>query len=106
MSDHAEARGSGGRIEEDPVEAANNYFSYLDEHLLGVQGDSGNNNPDTDTNTGIDTPGSTGTKTAPETGEVPKGKRERKPNKVEIGKIVVTAMHPKKLETMVPEEAR
>ena len=107
MSSHAEVGGSG-RLEEDPVQAANHYFDYLDERQLRVQGGIGTN-PDTDTSTDPDT----GTNTTPETGndaseasKGPKPKRARKPNELGIGKIVVTVMHPVKLEPTAPEEAR
>lgn len=50
MSSHKGAGGSG-RPEEDPVDAANHYFEYVDEHQFWVQGGSGTN-PDTGTNTG------------------------------------------------------
>ena len=46
MSSHVKAGGSS-RIEEDPVEAANHYFGYLDEHQLRVQGGGSGTNHDT-----------------------------------------------------------
>jgi hypothetical protein len=108
MSSHDEAEGSA-RLEEDPIEAANHYFDYLDEHQMGVHGGGSGTNPDTDTGTST----GTGTDTTPETsndavvaGKAPKQKRTRKPNELGIGQIVVTEMHPKKLEPTVPEEAR
>jgi hypothetical protein len=109
MSSHDEAGGSARLDEEDPIEAANHYFDYLDEHQMGVHGGGSGTNPDTDT--GIST--GTGTDTTPETGndavvagKAPKQKRTRKPNELGIGQIVVTEMHRKKLEPTAPEEAR
>ena len=102
MSSHDEAGGSA-RLEEDPIKAANHYFDYLDEHQMRVHGGSSGTNPDTDADTGTST--GTGTDTTPETsndavvaGKAPKQKRTRRPNELGIGQIVVTEMHPKKLE--------
>jgi len=64
MSSHDEAGGSARLDEEDPIEAANQYFDYLDEHQMGVHGGGSGTNPDTDTGTST----GTGTDTTPETG--------------------------------------
>ena len=63
MSTDAEVVGGSARLE-DPIEAANHYFDYLDEHQMGLHGGGSGTNPDTDTgtNTGTDTD------TIPETG--------------------------------------
>ena len=67
--------------------------------------------PDPGADTGTST--STGTDTALETGNddvvdgnAPKKKSTRKPNELGIGQIVVTEIHPLKLELTTPEEAR
>ena len=105
MSTDAEVGGSARLA--DPIEAANHYFDYLDEHQMGLHGGGSGTNPDTDTGTG------TGTDTTPETGndvvvagKAPKQKRSRRPNELGIKQFVVTEMHPKKLELTEPEEAR
>ena len=101
MSTDAEVVGGFARLA-DPIEAANHYFDYLDEHQMGLHGGGSGPNPDT----------GTGTDTTPETGDdvvvagkAPKKKRTRRRNELGIGKIVVTEMHPKKLEPTAPEEA-
>ena len=63
MSSHAEVGGSA-RLEEDPIEAENHRFDYLDEHQTGVHGGGSGTNPDTDAGTSS----GTGTDTTPETG--------------------------------------
>ena len=110
MSTDAEVAGGSARLE-DPIEAANHYFDYLDEHQMGLHGGGSGTNPDTDADTGTST--GTGTDTTPETGndavvagKALKQKRTRRPNELGIGQIVVTKMHPKKLEPTTPEEAR
>ena len=110
MSTRAEA-GDSARLTEDPIEAENQYFDYLDEHQMGLHGGSSGMNPNTDADTGTST--GTGTDTTPETGndavvagKAPKRKRARIPNELRIRQIVVTEMHPKKLEPTAPEDAR
>ena len=58
MSTDAEVVGGSVR-HEDPIEAANHYFDYLDEHQMGLHGCGSGPNNDTDANTG------TGTDTTP-----------------------------------------
>jgi hypothetical protein len=62
MSSHDKAGGSA-RLKEDPIEAANHYFDYLDKHQMGVHGGGSGTNPDTDADTGT----GTGTDTTPGT---------------------------------------
>ena len=102
MSTDAEVVGGSARLE-DPIEAANHYFDYLDEDQTGLHGGGSGTNPDT----------GTGTDTTPETGndaviagKAPKKKRTRRRNELGIGQIVVTEMHPKKFEPTAQEEAR
>ena len=104
MSTDAEVVGGSARLE-DPIEAANHYFDYLDEHQMGLHGGGSGTNPDTGTGTGTDTTPETGND-AVVAGKAPKKKRTRRPNELGIGQIVVTEMHPKKLEPTAPEEAR
>ena len=70
MSSHEEAGGSG-HPEQDPVEAANHYFEYLDKHRLRVQGGTGTN---PDTNTGTDITPETGN----DAGEASKGPKPKR----------------------------
>ena len=65
MSTDAEVVGGSARLE-DPIEAANHYFDYLDEHQMRLHGGGSGTNPDTDADTGTST--GTGTYTTPETG--------------------------------------
>ena len=46
MSTDAEVAGGSARLE-DPIEAANHYFDYLDEHQMGLHGGGSGTNPDT-----------------------------------------------------------
>ena len=109
MSTDAEVAGGSARLE-DPIEAANHYFNYLDEHQMGLHGGGSGTNP-ADTDTGTST--STSTDTTPETGndavvagKAPKKKRTRRRNELGIRQIVVMEMHPKKFEPTTPKEAR
>ena len=61
MSTDAEVAGGSPRLE-DPIEAANHYFDYLDEHQMGLHGGGSGTDATADTGTG------TGTNTTPETG--------------------------------------
>ena len=88
----------------DPIEAANHYFDYLDEHQMGLHGGGSGTNPDTGTGTGTDTTPETGND-AVIAGKAPKKKRTRRPNELGIGQIVVTEMNLKKLEPTAPEYA-
>ena len=72
---------------------------------MGLHGGGSGTNPDTDTGTGTDTTPET-VNDAAVAGKAPKKKRTRRRNKLGIGQIVVTEMHPKKLEPTAPEEAR
>ena len=54
MSTDAEVVGGSARLE-DPIEAANHYFDYLDEHQMGLHGGGSGTNPDTDADTGTGT---------------------------------------------------
>ena len=90
----------------DPMEVANHYLDYLDEHQMGLHGGGSGTNPDIGTST------CTGTDTTPENGndavgagKAPKKKRTRRQNELGIVQIVVTEMHPKKFEPTAPEEA-
>ena len=47
MSTDAEVVGGSARLE-DPIEAANHYFDYLDEHQMELHGGGSGTNPDTD----------------------------------------------------------
>ena len=64
MSTDAEVAGGSARLE-DPIEAANHYFDYLDEHQMGLHGGGSGTNPDTDTDIGTDTGTDTGTGATP-----------------------------------------
>ena len=88
MSTDAEVVGGFARLE-DPIEATNHYFDYLDEHKMGLHGGGGGTNPDTDID--ADPSAGTGTDTTPETGndvvtagKAPKKKRTRRPNELGI----------------------
>ena len=59
MSTNAEVVGGSARLDKDPIEAANLFFDYLDEHQMGLHGGGSGTNPDTDADTG------TGTDTTP-----------------------------------------
>ena len=85
MSSHAEAGGSG-RLEEDPVEAANHYFNYLNEHQLRVQGGGNGTNPDSGTSTSTDTTLESGNDVVVASKALKK-KRIRRPNELGIGQI-------------------
>ena len=54
MSTDAEVVGGSARLE-DPIEAANHYFDYLDQHQMGLHGGGSGTNPDTDADTYPDT---------------------------------------------------
>ena len=97
MSTDAEVAGGSARLE-DPIEAANHYFDYLDEHQMGLHGGgSGTNHAtDADTGTGTDTTLETGNDVVV-AGNATKKKRTRRQSELGIGQIVVTEMHPKKL---------
>lgn len=104
MSSHNEAGGSG-RAGDGHFQKVDEYFNYLEQCKPGTQGGS-ETNPDTATDSG------TCTDTAPKfgdnadlVGEGPKTKRARKPNELDTGQIVVTAMHPTKLEPTELEKA-
>ena len=108
MSTDAEVAGGSARLE-DPIEAANHYFDYLDEHQMGLHGGGCGTNPDTDADSITGTRTNTTLETSNDavvTGKAPKKKRIRRPNELGIRQIVVTEMHPKKFEPTAPEEAR
>ena len=106
MSTDTKVAGGFARLEA-PIEAANHYFDYLDEHQMGLHGGGSGTNPDTGTGTGTDTDTTHETSNdAVVAGKAPKKKRTRRRNELGIGQIVVTEMHPKKLEPTAPEEAR
>ena len=74
MSTDAEAGGSAC-LAVDPIEAANHYFDYLDEHRMGLHG--GGSCTDADTGTGTDTTPETGND-AVVAGKATKKKRTRR----------------------------
>ena len=63
MSTDTEVAGGSARLE-DPIEAANHYLDYLDEHQMGLHGGGSGTDATADTGTSI----GTGTGTTPETG--------------------------------------
>ena len=92
MSNDSEFMDGSARLA-DPIEAANHYFDYLDEHQMGLQGVGSGTNPATDADSG------TGTDTTPKpgndavvAGKPPKKKRTQRRNELGIGQIVVTEM--------------
>ena len=82
MSTNAEVVG-GSAPSADPMEAANHYFDYVDEHALGLHAGGSGPNPDTCTGTGTDTAPETGNDDVV-AGKAPKMKRTRKPNELGI----------------------
>ena len=70
---------------------------------MGLHGGGSGTNPDTDADT--DTTPETGND-AVVAGKATEKKRTQRRNELGIGQIVVTEMHPKKLEPTEPDEAR
>ena len=83
MSTDAEVAGGSARLE-DPIEAANHYFDYLDQHKMGLHGGGSGTNADTGTDTTLETGND-----AVVADKAPKKKRTRRRNELGIGQIVV-----------------
>ena len=101
MPTDAKVMGGSAHLE-NPIEAPNHYFDYLDEHQMGLHG--GSSGTDATPHTDTDTTPKTGND-ALLAGKAPKKKRTQRRNELGIGQIVVTEMHPKKLEPMALDEA-
>ena len=81
MSTGAKVVGGSARLA-DPIEAANHYFDYLDEHQMGLHGGGSGTNPDNNTGTGTDTTPKTGND-AVVAGKAPKKKRTGRRNELD-----------------------